>query len=101
MCRIACLSNTAQCHMNVGAWDAAIAVTTSVLEMAPGHAKCLFRRGASHSQRRDYEAALRDLLAAQAMDPSDGNIVAMVAEVRSRVLVQEELLKAKMRGMFS
>lgn len=100
-CRVACLSNTAQCHMNLCDYAEAIAVTTRVLSMSPNHAKCLFRRGTSYAQQKDYDKALNDLRAAQAVDPNDGNIAAVLADVHGRLQIQAELYKQKMKGMFS
>eukprot|EP00760_Papus_ankaliazontas_P008437 PhM_4_TR13817/c0_g1_i1/m.18944/K05864/PPID, CYPD; peptidyl-prolyl isomerase D len=115
--RLASLSNSVQCLINLGNFEEAEKRATAVIEAVAGnnnnnknnnnngsHTKCLFRRAFARVQKKDLEGARQDLLQAKSFSRNDNdteNIVNLLTDVEARLSAQQEILKAKMKNMFS
>ncbi|MDX6748736.1 SH3 domain-containing protein [Geminicoccaceae bacterium 1502E] len=70
---------------NIGDTERAMEDYAAAIEAEPESARPWLRRAQLHLQRQDREAALADLQAASARDPSDPDVRLLMADIRERL----------------
>ncbi|KAJ1568946.1 peptidyl-prolyl cis-trans isomerase cpr6 [Cladochytrium tenue] len=119
--KIACLSNSAMCHIKQTQYARAVACATQVLDLddtlrssaaaqAAGvsdvcgpadRCKALFRRGQARLAARDADAAVADLTAAAALMPGDAGVARELAAAQKAVKERAERERRAYAKMFS
>eukprot|EP00276_Gloeochaete_wittrockiana_P017259 CAMPEP_0184345350 /NCGR_PEP_ID=MMETSP1089-20130417/13780_1 /TAXON_ID=38269 ORGANISM="Gloeochaete wittrockiana, Strain SAG46.84" /NCGR_SAMPLE_ID=MMETSP1089 /ASSEMBLY_ACC=CAM_ASM_000445 /LENGTH=781 /DNA_ID=CAMNT_0026675627 /DNA_START=7 /DNA_END=2352 /DNA_ORIENTATION=+ len=96
-----CSLNLALCLINVKKFAQAIETCTYVIRKFPTNVKALFRRGQARFDTKDYEEALVDFRAAEAIEPSDANIKKSIARAQQAINKKKELEKQAFKKLFS
>ncbi|KAK7200050.1 Hsp70 protein/TPR repeat/Tetratricopeptide repeat [Novymonas esmeraldas] len=94
---LSCYLNIASCSVKLGLWRNAVNNCTHALEMAPSHAKALFRRGQAYAALKEYKEAVADLESAKTASRDDPAVVAELTAARAAL----EAAKAKEKKLFS
>jgi len=97
---LACYSNLALCALREKKYRDCVERATWVLAAEPQNAKALFRRGtAAAGLGLDLEGALRDLEAAELLQPDDAGIKKEIARVKDQMRAARKAEKAMFKGM--
>ena len=87
--------------LKLGKNTEAIKFSTEVLQKNPGHAKSLFRRGQAYLNSGDLDEAKADLLMAAQIEPANGAVRTVLAEVRQALLAHKEASRVMSANIFS
>ena len=75
-------------------------LATKVLEDQPDNVKLLYRRGVSHLEMKDFEAAKADLVEAHRLDPSNKAINEKMGNLRVAEKRHKDQMAKGMKKMF-
>ena len=99
--RLTCFSNLAACQFQWGNFTLVVDLATKVLEDQPDNVKLLYRRGVSHLEMKDFEAAKADLVEAHRLDPSNKAINEKMGQLRVLEKKHSDQLAQGMKKMFA
>lgn len=95
--QLSCYLNISACSIKLQKWNNALNNANNALDLSPGHAKALFRRGQALAGLNDFPAARKAL---EEASEKSGKDVAVVAELDA-VIAREEAEKKKEKKMFA
>jgi len=98
--RLACFLNMAACHLKLEQPSKVISCCTSALDLAPNHAKALYRRGQAYLVLADFEAAKVDLMAAVRADPTSKEPRQGLEDLKAAQARAKQAEKTAFGGMF-
>jgi FK506-binding protein 4/5 len=96
-----CLLNQAMCHLKLGEAGKAESACTKVLKEDPENVKALFRRAQAETKLGEHTRALADLKRAAEIDPSNAEVRALFANVKSEVRNNDKQMKGLYSKMFA
>eukprot|EP01060_Flectonema_neradi_P005775 TRINITY_DN13864_c0_g3_i1.p1 TRINITY_DN13864_c0_g3~~TRINITY_DN13864_c0_g3_i1.p1 ORF type:complete len:373 (+),score=84.35 TRINITY_DN13864_c0_g3_i1:51-1121(+) len=94
-------SNRAQMNLKLKKYKEAVADCTAVLSSDSSNIKALFRRSQGYLQTSEFNAALADIDAALAIQPSDKQFANHKATIEASMAKQKKNEKAMYKKMFS
>ena len=97
---VACRNNAAQAAINLQDWAVAYEKANEVLELSPGNAKALYRRGLAALRRHNPEQAEEDLARCVELNPGDAGGAAYFTEAHAAAVAKREKQKQAYKGMF-
>jgi len=99
--RLACLVNMAACQLRLGEHGAAAKSCSAALDIAPGSAKALFRRGQARLALAELSGAKEDLLAAAKADPKSREVRAALTQLKAAQGRAREEERGAFGGIFT
>merc|ERR1719219_2398306 len=99
--RTACCNNLAACHFQWGNHASVVQLSTVVLQADSNQVKALYRRGVSYLELKEFDFAVRDLVAAHKVEPSNRAVNEALGQVKQRKKKEQALMHAKMSKMFA
>lgn len=97
---LACRLNLCQCLLKLEEHVLALQQASAALEMEPGNAKALYRRGLARLGHGQYQQAKADLLEAAKKEPRNAEIRAQLQECQKRLQDANEQQKQVYGGFF-
>jgi len=99
--KVACLSNTAACHIKLKNWKDVIENSKKVLDLEQDNLKSLFRRGQAYSALDEWDLASADFNRALELEPQNKEVQKELALLKRKIAAQNQRDKQRFKNMFA